>query len=489
MANRTLQLRRGTQSENNAFAGALGEVTVDTTRKTLVVHDGSTPGGSALATLASPSLSGNPTAPTQSPGNDSTRLATTAFVQAAIAGFTPGATNSDDITEGTSHLYFTVPRARAAISVGGSLSYVGGVISYSTPTNISSFTNDVGYLTSASIKTEISATGDINYDAGTGVISYTESVNSVNGLTGPVVLTSDNIAEGTSNKYASSSTVRGYLSSGTGLSYSGGAFSLTNTSVTVNTKTLSLLTGGSVTLSTDDVSEGSTNKYATSTTVRGYFSSGTGVSITSGQISIGQSISSTDTPTFAGLTVNGDVNIDSATFKIDSTNNRVGIVNSNPAYTLDVTGDVNLTGNLRLSGSAGTSGYILQSQGESSSPTWANISTVLPSITELDEFKIDGGTTVFSPTNNGTSVTITAPIQALIVKNGVTLKPYINNSKPMWFSGISYGDYTLDSVGRIVFTSVPQRGDSINVRILVGNTANTINKTYPYRPIDIMTGY
>lgn len=33
------------------------------------------------APTASPALTGNPTAPTQSPGNDSTRIATTAFVQ------------------------------------------------------------------------------------------------------------------------------------------------------------------------------------------------------------------------------------------------------------------------------------------------------------------------------------------------------------------------------------------------------------------------
>lgn len=37
------------------------------------------------APLASPALTGNPTAPTQAPGNNSTRLATTAFVAAALA--------------------------------------------------------------------------------------------------------------------------------------------------------------------------------------------------------------------------------------------------------------------------------------------------------------------------------------------------------------------------------------------------------------------
>ena len=43
-----LQFRRGTTTQNNAFTGALGELTVDTTLDTLVVHDGSTAGGHTL---------------------------------------------------------------------------------------------------------------------------------------------------------------------------------------------------------------------------------------------------------------------------------------------------------------------------------------------------------------------------------------------------------------------------------------------------------
>ena len=44
----TMQLRRGTAEENDAFTGAEGEVTYDTTHKTLRIHDGRTPGGQAL---------------------------------------------------------------------------------------------------------------------------------------------------------------------------------------------------------------------------------------------------------------------------------------------------------------------------------------------------------------------------------------------------------------------------------------------------------
>jgi hypothetical protein len=47
-----VQLRRGTTVQTSAFTGAVAEVTVDTTKKTLVVHDGTTAGGVPLATEA-----------------------------------------------------------------------------------------------------------------------------------------------------------------------------------------------------------------------------------------------------------------------------------------------------------------------------------------------------------------------------------------------------------------------------------------------------
>ena len=44
-----LKLRRGTTTQHSSFAGAEGEVTVDTDKDTLVVHDGSTNGGHPIA--------------------------------------------------------------------------------------------------------------------------------------------------------------------------------------------------------------------------------------------------------------------------------------------------------------------------------------------------------------------------------------------------------------------------------------------------------
>lgn len=59
----------------------------------------------------------------------------------------PGST--DAVPEGSTNLYFTNARARAAVSASGSLSYstATGIFSYTQPTNVSAFTNDSGYLT------------------------------------------------------------------------------------------------------------------------------------------------------------------------------------------------------------------------------------------------------------------------------------------------------------------------------------------------------
>jgi len=44
-----VQIRRGTTAEHSTFTGLVGEITVDTTKDTLVVHDGVTAGGYPLA--------------------------------------------------------------------------------------------------------------------------------------------------------------------------------------------------------------------------------------------------------------------------------------------------------------------------------------------------------------------------------------------------------------------------------------------------------
>lgn len=70
-------------ADGHILVGALVETTAQIDLK---ADDAAVTAALALkADLASPAFSGNPTAPTQAPGNNTTRLATTAFVQAALA--------------------------------------------------------------------------------------------------------------------------------------------------------------------------------------------------------------------------------------------------------------------------------------------------------------------------------------------------------------------------------------------------------------------
>lgn len=46
---RQIQIRRGSAVEHEEFTGVIGEITMDTTNKTLRVHDGETLGGTILA--------------------------------------------------------------------------------------------------------------------------------------------------------------------------------------------------------------------------------------------------------------------------------------------------------------------------------------------------------------------------------------------------------------------------------------------------------
>lgn len=57
-----IQRRRGSTAEHASFTGAAGELTVDTTKKTVVVHDGTTAGGTPLAKEAHSHAEGSDTA-------------------------------------------------------------------------------------------------------------------------------------------------------------------------------------------------------------------------------------------------------------------------------------------------------------------------------------------------------------------------------------------------------------------------------------------
>ena len=93
-----VQFRRGTTGEHSGFTGAVGEVTVDTEKKVLCVHDATTPGGFpllqqdgsnsgfALGSLSSCALkfAGDPDTGLMSTGPDQVQLVTGGFARLTI---------------------------------------------------------------------------------------------------------------------------------------------------------------------------------------------------------------------------------------------------------------------------------------------------------------------------------------------------------------------------------------------------------------------
>ena len=149
-----VQFRRGTTAQNNSFTGAAGELSVNTSNSTVRVHDGSTPGGSELATVASTSNATNLTTGTL----NSARLPTSG-VAAATYG---NATNIPSIT--VDALGRITSASNVAISATVANTQITGLITsaqlantgvtattYGNATNIPSITVDAqGRVTSAS---------------------------------------------------------------------------------------------------------------------------------------------------------------------------------------------------------------------------------------------------------------------------------------------------------------------------------------------------
>jgi len=71
-------------------------------------------------------------------------------------------------------------------------------------------------------------------------------------------------------------------------------------------------------------------------------------------------------------------------FVIDS-NGRVGIANATPAERLDITGNLRLSGAFMPAGSAGTAGFVLQSNGAGNAPSWVDGTTYINSSTWLHQ--------------------------------------------------------------------------------------------------------
>jgi hypothetical protein len=258
MAAYAIQFRRGNTTQHNSFTGLLGEVTVDTDKKTLVVHDGTTTGGFPLAREGAAS-------------NASSGSFTSNVTIGGTLGVTSTASFSDDVTIAgdlgmTGHI---IPSANITYDLGSLTHmwrdvYVGpGSLYVNGKKVIEDNAGTINITTDANqnLKVETTGTGSLQLSSAAGI-----SVNGeVNALTGDLQfgdhldMNSNRIKEvsapvdgaDAANKTYVDSTISSQLSGGSlavdattgdfsGDVAVGGSLTVTGTVTTVNSETIEL---------------------------------------------------------------------------------------------------------------------------------------------------------------------------------------------------------------------------------------------------------
>jgi len=198
--------------------------------------------------------------------------------------------NTDNFTEGSTNLFTTAVRTRTHFSYGTGIELSGAGALSVTQADINTDNVTEGstnlFITAARTRGHLSASGSLAYNASTGDFSYTT----------PTTIASlsnhdtDDVAEGSSNKYYTDERVDDRVN----------ALIIAGTGVTkayddgANTYTLSVTQAD---VNTDTVTEGSTNLFTTAARTRTHFTYGTGITHSGGTLSVTQSDIDTDNVT------------------------------------------------------------------------------------------------------------------------------------------------------------------------------------------------
>ena len=321
---------------------------------------------------------------------------------------------TDDVNEGSSNLYYTNERVDDRVNsllvagTGISKTYDDGSNSLTlnldfTEFNTSNITENTNlYYTDARARSAISVSGDLGYNSGTGVISFTERTDAqVRGL----VSASDAGGDGS---FAYNSTT--------------GVFTYTGPSAS---------------------------------DVRAHFSAGTGITITTGEIAIGQAVSTTSNVTFNDLTVDGNLTVNGTTTTLKT-----------ETLTVD---DAIIVLNNNKSGAPGTETVGIEVERGSGT----NV-----------QLRWNDGTDVWEITTDGTTyetIATTVDVSASAENDYVNSASFATGTGVLTLSRLGGTDVTVDLDGRYLtaesdtLSSVLGRGNTANTNIEPDATANNRN--------------
>jgi len=425
-----VQFRRGTTAETAAFTGALGEVTVDTTKSVAVVHNGSTPGGVPLLRedfsngLLSPGSLGSPSlkfANSSNTGFYSPATGTIALVASGIAALvsdTAGNLSSPGNYTASGRVTGT-----ALIPTGSSVPSNGIYLSSA---------NTVSIATNGSQRFSVDATGNITITGGLSIGSSFSATSFV--PTGSTVPTNGMYLSAANEvSIATNSAVKATFNSAGDLILVGGLTVGTTFSAPTLSPTSNVIPANGVYLPTTN-----TLGFSTNTTAQLTIGSTGNVTIVNGNLttSLGSSSAQSFIPTGSSVPANG--------MYLSGTNTVAFATNSGSRLTINATGDVTVV-----------SGSVTTSSGSNTAQSFIPSGSAVPT----NGMYLSTTNTVAFATNSVAKITI-GPTNTTIVSGSLITSSGSNTAQSFIPTG----------------SSIPTNGVYLPSANTVGISTNGINR-------------
>ena len=492
-----VQFRRGTTTQNNAFTGALAEITYDTEAKTLRLHDGTTAGGGAtVATLAATQTLTNKTLSTNSTwAGNTVGLAyggTNSNITAA-AGAVVYSTSSALLVSaaGTSGQVLTSGGSSAPTWVNASSLSTGTATTATRATNIAGGsagylpyqvdTDQTSFIAPGASGTFLRSTGASTVPEWTaGQVTYGSTTVTFGGTSTSLAgLTAIDATSGATSFFATPTAPVAFAAATTlTLGYGSTASSTTNISTGAvgsgNTKTINIGTGGAsgsttninlgdadggtVTVNKDLVVSGDLTVNGTTTTVNS-----TTLDVDDINITIAKGAANAAAANGAGLTVDGSNATVLYTSATDSWNFNKPIINNVTSFTQVASGT---TGERPGTAAVGMVRYnsSLSSFEGYASGAWSSLGGVK---------SVDGFTYILAETSAGASNGDLDFYAENSAGDAATQIGQWNRTNLKDYTGTLVGTQTTQNVFNTVATTVNAFGAATNLTIGSGSTGAT----------------